>query len=102
MSRGKGIAKLYQNGGTNLIAYRLLRVFTELKTEAEVTLHNDVVREVLDIINKGYAQAGTLTKEENNFYKFIATEILYQKVDRRKRFLFRIAEWIIRVGQKKG
>ncbi len=100
-NRGKGIAILYQKGGPNLIAYRLGRVFTELKTDADVTLHNDVVREILDIINTGYSEPGKLTKKENNLFKFIAT-LLYQKIDRRKRFLFRLAEWIIRVGQKKG
>ena len=105
MARGQGIAKLYQTGGVNLLAYRLGKVFVFLETPEQVAIHNEVVCEVMDIINKGYTQSAMLTPEENSFLKDMAEVLLYQrenKAEKRKRFLFRVASQILNLAQRKG
>lgn len=98
--RGKGIALLYDTGGPNLVAYRLTRLFTRIETEEDRVLHNDVLAEVMDIINTGGPEKGKLTSDENVFIRGIV-ELMYKGVDRKKRFLFRVAELILRLGRKK-
>jgi len=98
--RGEGIAKLYQNGGPKLLAYRLGRIFTKIETPEQTALHNDVLAEVLDIINKDYPKDNKATQEEYGLLMFIADFLLY-KTRRQKRFLFRLAEKILKMGQMK-
>jgi len=107
MTRGKGIAKLYMTGGANMLAYRLGRIFTKIETEEQRILHNDVLAEVLDIINKtDRVEAGKLLKEEHDLLKFVADWVLYKtihvKIEKRKRLLFRLAEWVLRLGSLKA
>jgi len=100
MSRGKGIARLYQTGGPNLVAYRLGFLFTKIETEEDKIRHNDVLDEVLDIINKDYPQDGKLSNEESRFLQFMV-EVMYKPVKREKRLLYRLAEQILHLGQMK-
>lgn len=103
MTRGKGIVRLYMTGGANMLAYRLGRIFTKIETEEQRILHNDVLAEVLDIINTNdKLEAGELFKAESDLLKFLADWVLYKKIDRRKRLLFRLAEWVLQLGSLKA
>ena len=103
MSRGKGIARLYQTGGTDMLAYRLGPLFSKIETEADKVRHNDALAEVLDLINKDFPnQAGMLLPSENKLLNFVAEYLLYKKVNRKKRFLFRVAEQILNFSKLKG
>ena len=99
--RGQGLQKLYLKGGEALLAYRLNLVFTILNTDAEVTLHNEVIDEIMDIINKDYAPTGCVTGEEKQLLKYIA-EILLSKRAKRRNFLYRLAVKVFDVARKKG
>jgi hypothetical protein len=99
--RGQGLYKLYRAGGERLLAYRLNLVFRVLDTPEKVTLHNEVVDEVLDILSEGHAKAGEITKEEKSLFDYIA-EILLRKRAERKNFLRRVATRIMSIAQKKG
>ena len=79
--RGKGITRLYQTGGPDLLAYRLGRIFTKIETPVDIALHNDVLSEVLDIVNKDYPTGDMLSPEES-------------------RMLRTLAEWILNAGNK--
>ena len=63
--KNKGLFILYSEAGPDFLAYRLASIFTELKTPEEVTMHNAVMAEVLQMINSGYAGEGQITKGEN-------------------------------------
>jgi len=89
---GKGIYRGYQQAGANFLGYRLAKLFTRIETPEDIALHNDVLFEVLQIIEG----------EEKSFFRSLAETILYQPVDRRKRFLFRVAGIVFNIGQKKG
>jgi len=103
MIRGEGLSRLYQNGGTDMLAYRLGALFSKVETEADKTRHNDMLAEVLDLINKDFPnKAGQLLAPENKMLNFIAEYLLYQKVNRKKRFLFRVAEQILMYSKLKG
>lgn len=92
MSNGKGIFRSYQKAGQDFLAYRLAKLFVKIETDADIALHNDVLLEVLQMIHG----------EEKAFFKDMAGILLYQPVDRRKRFLFKVAGQILNIGQKKG
>lgn len=99
--RGKGIARMYINGGAKFLAYRMGHIFTKIETEEQRILHNDVLAELLDIINKEQPRADTLLQTELNMLRAISEFVLYKKIDRKKRFLFWLAKWIIDLGQLK-
>jgi hypothetical protein len=91
---------LYQAGGPNLLVYRLGRLFTKIETEEQRILHNDVLADVLDIINET-DPTDRLSRPEHALLRFIADTILYPKFNKRKRFLFRVGERILQLGQNK-
>ncbi len=105
MIRGIGIYNLYKTGGTNHLAYRLGRIFTKIETDEQRILHNDVLAEVMDIINKTHAaEAGRLNFEERSLLQFIAEWLVYHqfsKENKKKRFLFRLADRVLQMGQAK-
>ena len=92
MTNGRGLYQSYRNVGEDFLAYRLEKLFVKIETPVDIALHNDILSEVLQMIEG----------EETKFFRGIATAILYPKVNRRKRFLFRVAGQILRIGQKKG
>lgn len=93
MTSGRGLFHLYQNGGIEFLGYKLERLFSKIENESDVALHNDIVQDVMLIIGTG---------EEVNLVRKMADFILYPKVNKRKRFLFRVAEQILNIGRKKG
>ena len=102
--RGKGIARLYQTGGANLLAFRLGRIFTQINSEEARVRHNDMVADVLDIINSEVPKSG-LSRAENSMLMFIARLIMERKLRRSKRknkFLLALGEWVLKKGQMKG
>ncbi len=85
------------------MAYRLGHLFTQIETDEQRVLHNHVLAEVMDIINKSYPQGEMLMQEEKALFDLIAEWLLYPKTSRmRKRFLFRMAEKVMSLGQQKG
>ena len=104
--QGKGLYQAYRGAGTTFLAYRLRKVFVDIKTDEDKALHNDVLREVSEMI------AG----DEKQFFKMLAEDVLSKastkgcqlcgsKVkpkQRVKRFLWGIANRILQVGMKKG
>jgi len=92
MSRNKGLFKCYNDAGPNFLAFRLGRLFTKIESEEERVLHNDILADVLQIIEG----------EEKTFFMGIAETLLYQKYPKKKRFLFRMAERVLRTGHTKG
>jgi len=89
MSRGLYIS--YQRAGSSFLAYKLERIFTRMETPEDVALHNDILKDVLSMVQG----------EETKFFMDMAEAILYPKVNRRKRFLFRVAGQILHIGQMK-
>lgn len=103
--RGKGIARLYQTGGANLLAFRLGQVFTKIENEADKVRHNDMVADVLNIINDEAPKPGELSRAENSMLMFIARLLMERRLRRSKRknkFLLTLGEWILHKGQEKG
>lgn len=92
MTSGRGLYQSYRKVGEDFLAYRLEKLFVKIETPADIALHNDILSEVLVIIEG----------EETQFFKGIATAILYPKVNKHKRFLFRVAQQILDIGRKKG
>ena len=88
----RGLYRSYQRAGPGFLAYKLERLFTRIKNEEDRILHNDILSDVLAIIEG----------EEKSFFEGLTDLILYQKINRRKRLLFRLTEHILRIGQKKG
>lgn len=103
MTRGQGLARLYQTGGTDMLAYRLGALFTRIETEEDKVRHNDMLAEVLDLINKDFPrQEGALLPSEDKLLTFMAEYLLYRKVNREKRFLFALGEQILHFSKLKG
>ncbi len=111
--RGKGLARLYHTGGTTFLAARLTRLFVRIEKgddEARV-LHNDVFDDVMELINT-QPEGELLTKAESGFLESIANYLLYRQdnerdfeevfIERKKRFLFRMAERIMHLASMKG
>lgn len=88
----EGLYKAYQKAGPDFLAYRMGKLFVKIETPEDIALHNDILSEVLQII-EGH---------ETTFFKGMADYLLYPKINRRKRFLFRLAERILHIGQMKG
>ncbi len=109
--RGKGITKLYMLGGADLLAHRLSQLFTEIETPEDIALHNDVVREVLEMVNTE-PPSEIATSAELALVRRIADYLLYRELtdkqlkalgaNKRKRFLFRMADYVMDVAGKKG
>jgi hypothetical protein len=91
MTSGKGLYKSYQKAGEDFLTYRMEKLFVRIETPEDIALHNDILSEVLQMIEG----------EETQFFRGIATAVLYPRVNKRKRFLFRVAGQIMRIGQKK-
>ena len=84
-----GIHKAYMAAGPNFLAVRLGRIFTKIETEEDRILHNDMLADVLKMIEG----------KEQTFFRTLAQGMMYQKVDRKKRFLLRLAQRVLSVGQ---
>ena len=87
-----GIYKAYRSAGADFLALRLGRLFTRVENVEDQALHNDMVKDVLEIIEG----------EEQSFFKSLADSMLYQKVDKKKRFLYHVACRALTFGMKKG
>ncbi len=92
MIDGRGLYVLYKQAGASFLAYRLTKLFNRIETPEDQALHNDVLAEVMQIIEGS----------EQQFFKAWAEDILYTKVNRRKRWLYRTASRILNIGQQKG
>ena len=92
MNDDKGVYRSYQKAGSDFLAVRLVRLFTKIKTEEDRVLHNDMLNDVLAIIRG----------EEETFFRSMAENMFYRKVDRKGRLLTRLAKLILALGQKKG
>jgi len=88
---GKGLARAYRSAGRDFLAYRLGKLFTRIETPEDTALHNDILAEVLLIVSGS----------EQSFLRNLAGIVLYQQ-DKRKRFLFRVANQVLNIAQKKG
>ena len=86
-----GIYHVYQKAGKNYLAYRLEKLFVEIKTEKDKVLHNQILEEILEI-TRG---------KEQSFFESLADTILNKKVDKKRRLLIRVAEIILGIGQNK-
>jgi len=84
-----GIHKAYMSAGPNFLAARLGRIFTKIETEEDKVLHNDMLKDVLEIIQG----------KEQTFFRTLAQGMINEKVDKKKRFLLRLAQRILNVGQ---
>ena len=89
---GRGLYRGYNQAGEDFLAVKLAKLFTRIETDEDIALHNDMLTDVLEIIQG----------EEETFFKGIAHMTLYEPMDRRKRWIFRIACSILNIGQKKG
>ncbi len=88
-----GIYKGYKAAGADFLAYRMRHIFTQIETPADIALHNDTLKEVLEIIEGA----------EEGFFETLANDMLYTKIDRKKRFLHRLAARVLNFGmQSKG
>ena len=109
--RGKGLARLYRTGGVPLLAYRLSWLITEIKTDEDRVMHNAVYAEAMDLLNTTVPR-DTVTDEERSFLRAMADYLLYRrvnskdieqlKIERHKRFLFRMADRIMQATHLKG
>lgn len=91
MTSGRGLYRSYQKAGEDFLAYRMEKLFVRIETPEDIALHNDILFEVLQMIQGG----------EKQFFKGMAEAVLYPKVNKRKRFLLRLAGQILRIGQKR-
>ncbi len=89
---GKGLYMAYHQAGANFLAVKLAKIFTRIESQEDMVLHNDILKDVLEIIEG----------EEQSFFKSLAEMILYQPDSRQKRLPFRVAWIVLNIGQKKG
>jgi len=87
-----GIYKAYRAAGADFLALKLCKVFTRIENVEDQALHNDMLKDVLEIIEG----------EELSFFKSLAEWMLYQKVNKKKRFLYHVACRALVYGMKKG
>lgn len=87
-----GLYKAYRAAGSNFLALKLGKIFTRIESVEDQALHNDMLKDVLEIIEG----------EEQSFFKSLADWMLYQKVKKKKRFLYHVACRALNVGMKKG
>lgn len=90
--REKGLYQLHQNAGPEFLAYRLGQIFTIIESEEDRIIHNDVMADI-SVILEG---------EKTGFIRSVADLVFNIKDNKRKRFLFRLAEQILHIGQMKG
>ena len=79
----KNMIRAYQMAGSNFLAMKLERIFREIKTDEDRILHNDMVRELGEILPNPTGFLGTLATTINlkqiakkNYLKAIANIIL--------------------------
>ena len=84
------VFRAYKSAGADFLAIRLTRIFTKIETEEDKVLHNDMLKDVLGII-----------KGEPAFFKTLAEDMLFTKVDRKKRFFTRLASRVLNWGLRK-
>lgn len=102
MSKDGILLAAYINGGVPLLATRIGFIFTKIITEEDKVRHNDMVAEVLELINSDVRiEVGRATQDEYTLFSFIASWVFYKKIDRKKRFLIRLADKIL-MGFEKG
>ena len=87
----QGIFKAYQKAD-GLLAMRLEKIFVKIESKEDVALHNDALKDMLAIISG----------EEKQFFQRMIALMYYQRVNKRKRFIFRLADEILRIGHQKG
>jgi hypothetical protein len=90
---GKGLVRAYRAAGINFMAVRLEKLFVEIKTQEDIVLHNEVLKEVLAMVNA----------EPVGILKAIADIILFKKETnrhRKKSFLRQVADKILIIGEK--
>ena len=85
------VFRSYQAAGADFLAFRLTRIFTKIETEEDKVLHNDMLADALEIIKGG----------EQSFFKTLAEDMLFAKVDRKKRFFTRLAKRVLSWGMRK-
>jgi len=83
--------KAYRQAGADFLAVRMTRIFTKIETEEDKVLHNDMLKDVLEIIEGG----------EVAFFKTLAEDMLFTRVDRKKRFFVRLASRVLNWGLRK-
>ncbi len=88
----RGLYISYQKAGVNFLAYKMERIFTRIESDEDAALHNDILTDVLSMVEG----------EGTQFFRGMADAVLYPRVNKRKRFLFRVADLILQIGQKKG
>lgn len=84
-----GIHRAYMAAGPNFLAVRLGRIFTKIETEEDKVLHNDMLKDILQIIEG----------KEQTFFRTMAQGMLTGKKQTKKGFLRRTAARILNVGQ---
>ncbi len=99
---GRDIAKIYDDAGYNFMAYRLKHLFTHIDSDEKRILHNDVWFEISQILNDTRPREGFLSRKEAEFLYEVMNWLVYQAPKPRKRFLFRMAEWICDKANVKG
>ena len=87
--KNKGLFVLYSKAGPDFLAYKLEKIFTKITTPEQQALHNDMLADVLGIIES----------QETGFFRGMADLILCKRVKKPKRFLVKLAEKIIHIGQ---
>jgi len=93
------LQRAYLLAGNDYLAYRIEKIFIEIKTEEEKALHNDVVIEIRTMVEHDY---GGFIKEMVN----VLTANLSNKMARKRRFrkfLKQVAKKIMLIaGKSKG
>jgi len=88
---GRSLFLMYNKDGGTVLAHRLQHLFHPVKTPDDMALHNDVLAEIMLIIEG----------KERNLLKGLVDMILYKR-PKQKRFLFKVAVFILELGQMKG
>ena len=108
--RGKGLARIYS---TTFLAARLSRLFVRIEKDDDAAriLHNDIFDDIMELINT-QPQGELLSEAESGFLRVIARYLLYKQynerdfeevyAERKKRFMFRMADHIMHLASMKG
>ena len=80
----------YQSAGKGYPVDQRAKVFKQLKNEQDVTLQNEIVAQISQIVEG----------DTDGFFKNAADLIINKPIKREKRFLFKLAENLLRIGQK--
>ena len=87
--KNKGLFVLYSKAGSDFLAYKLEKIFSRIENAEDMALHNDILKDVLDIVES----------KETGFFRDMASLILRKKPERQDRFLVGLAKKIIHIGQ---